>query len=117
MNRSETTLLHVKKLVCKAAKNALKFYPKRIRNELFGDGYKHVTEVCNTAHMKMWREARTDIQASRKAQNGEKLICMSKEEHEGQKLKALQERFRNNAGYKFYEQICGIREGFHSEPF
>jgi hypothetical protein len=104
----------IKQLICKAAKNALGSFPKRIRNEWSDDECTDALEVCNTVHMKMLQtETRANIQAYRNAQREAKLICKrKKKQFEEQVLEELQERFKNNDSHKFYEGICKIREGF-----
>jgi hypothetical protein len=103
----------IKQLICKAVENALGIYPRRIRIEWFDDECRDALEVCNTAHMKMLqRETRANIQAYSTAQKKAKLICKrKKEQYEEQVLEELQEWFKNNDSYKFYEGIHKIREG------
>jgi hypothetical protein len=52
----------IKQIICKAAENALGFYPKRMRNEWFDNECKDALEARNTARMKMLqRETRANI--------------------------------------------------------
>jgi hypothetical protein len=109
----------IKQLICKAAENALGFYPKRIRNEWFDGKCKDALEVRIIARMKMLqRETRANIQAYRSAHREAKLICKrKKKQYGGRVLEELQERFKNKDSPKFYEGIRKIREGFQPRTY
>ena len=104
----------IKQRIHQAADSTLGQKIRKVRNEWFDEECKEILEEQSNTRLKMLqRKTRSNIETYKEARREARKICRRKKKHyEEEKLKELQEKYKNNAIKQFYEGIRKIRAGF-----